>query len=411
MEYYLYLLQVMGAANPRTLRLLKKFGGAKGAYRAITKGDVGFLRHRERENLSLSSLERSREIIEYCHENGISLITAEDDSYPHLLKNIYNPPLVLFCKGSLKVLEDKLAVAVVGSRETSFSARRAENEICKALSAHGVVIVSGMAVGADKTAHTAALKSGGVTVGVLACGMNIDYPKGSMPFRDDVVRSGGAVITELLPGTRTDRGYFALRNRIMSGLSHGLLIVECAEVSGCHITANHATSQNRDIFCIPPSDLLNFRVTGVVRYLRDGAVPVYGVEDILDAYAAGYGGRLIDYEKSRKPGKVGKVGSTPRKKTAAKSSSSSAAKEPAAETPPKRNMAELGLSPEATVIVKRLKKGEAAEEELMTILGAALAGKKRKAAAETRDLLAGLLLDLEIDGIIDSLPGNMYKLL
>ena len=150
------------------------------------------------------------------------------------------------------------------------------------------VIVSGMAKGADTAAHRGALDSKGMTVGVLACGISVDYPAGSFKLRNEIIECGGAVVTELAPAVRPDKYYFAARNRIMSGLCGGTFLTEFGEKSGCHLTAMHAVDQCRDLYYLPPRDIYDVNCAGVITYARDGATPVMSSKDI----AAGFG--IID---------------------------------------------------------------------------------------------------------------------
>ncbi|MDR2560123.1 MAG: DNA-protecting protein DprA, partial [Oscillospiraceae bacterium] len=223
-EYYLWLLQFMGAANPRSIQLIRHFGSAEAVYAAFQKlgGDIKFLKPAEAEALPNATLDKSREILQECEKYNYRAVTLEDSEYPLPLKNIYNPPLVLFISGEL--YENELCVAVVGTREACEYSLKVTQRLCKKLAGEKVTIVSGMAIGIDKTAHTAALSAKGKTIGVLACGFAVDYPKFSTPFRQEIIDSGGAVVTELLPHSRGERGYFNYRNRIMSGLSRGVIV-------------------------------------------------------------------------------------------------------------------------------------------------------------------------------------------
>jgi len=272
----------MGVANERSVQLLRHFGTAEDAYIGINDSNLHFLKEAEKNAYKTASVAKSAEIAELAHEHGYNIVTLDDERYPELLKNIHNPPIVLFVKGNID--NNNVKLAVVGARTPSDYSYVVAERICRALAQNSVVIVSGMAVGIDKTAHCAALKEKGVTFGVLACGFDVDYPKGSKTLRDDIVAHGGAILTEQLPGGRPELWYFQKRNRIISGLSHGTLVVEADEKSGCIITANHTEDQNRDLFCIPPQDIFEPRYSGVIPFLKDGAIPVFSHTDILENY-------------------------------------------------------------------------------------------------------------------------------
>jgi DNA processing protein len=380
-EYYLWLLQFMGAANPRSLQLIRHFGSPEAVYSAFEKlGDnIKFLKSTEAEALKTASLEKSREILQECAEYKYRAITLDDEEYPLPLKNIYNPPLVLFAAGDLH--KDELCIAVVGTREACEYSLKVTDTLCRRLAGEGVTIVSGMAIGIDKTAHTAALTAKGRTIGVLACGFAVDYPKFSTPFRQEIIASGGAVVTELLPHGRGERGYFNYRNRIMSGLSRGVIIMEAGEKSGCHITAAHATSQNRDIFCVPPADIFHRRFCGVIGYLRDGAIPVFDYTDVLNEY---FIKPVVDYSKD-------KIAETNITKTETKPFNA------IPEKPPELDFS--ALSESAAKIAELLAGGAKTVDFLAEKSGL------------SADELSELLLELEIDGVIEAAAGASYKLI
>lgn len=392
-EYYLWLLSVMGAANPRTIQLLKHFGGAREVWEEINSGRAGFLKPIELRNLKRTSIEKSAEILEYCKDCGYKVITIADPDYPVLLKNIYNPPAVLFADGDIKNLDGEICITVVGARKATPYSFAVTQRICEPLVKIGTTIISGLAVGVDKIAHMCATENGGRTIGVLACGIDLDYPSGSMEYRRRIADNGGAVITELLPGTRVDKAYFQERNRIMSGLSHGTLIIEASENSGCHITAGHAILQNRDLFCIPPANIFDARFTGVVGYLRDGAVPVFGYTDIVNQYSSKYGenyGKLsralretVFFELAEiKTGNLGLSGEHAPPEII-----------PQAPPPPEPG----NLDEKSRRVADLLAQEARSIDYILTESGLSV--------GEAEDIL----LELELDGVIRSLPGARYE--
>lgn len=284
-EYYLWLLQLMGAANPKSQELIQHYGSPKDVYEAVYEGDgKKFLSPAETRRVNGASLENSRKILDICSAQGYGIVTVNDKEYPQNLLNIYNPPILLFYKGDISCLNSEICISAVGTREmTEYTAkvtRRTSSDLAKL----GAVLISGMAVGVDHTVHKAAVDVGGKTVGVLACGMAVDYPRGSMPFREEMYRLGGACISELLPTERPSRTYFAARNRIISGLGTGVIIFQAGMKSGALLTANHAINQGRDLFCIPPADLFSANYCGVVSLLRDGAIPLFNYLDVVNYY-------------------------------------------------------------------------------------------------------------------------------
>lgn len=288
-EYYLWLLQLMGAANPKSLQLIQHYGSVKNVYEAVIIGrERKFLSPAEEKRLSSATLENARRIMEECERTGIRIVTLNDEDYPYRLQNIYNPPILLFYKGSLKGINDEVCVTGVGARGATAYTAKVTRRTCMDLAKIGTVLVSGMAVGVDHLVHQSAIDAGGKTVGVLACGIGIDYPKGSIPTRERIYELGGACISELLPYTQTSKSYFRARNRIMSGLSLGTMIFQAGRNSGSLITADHALQQGRDLFCVPPHDIFDADYSGVVKYLRDGAIPLFNYLDVVNYYYSAY---------------------------------------------------------------------------------------------------------------------------
>lgn len=288
-EVWLWLLLVMQPYNPKTTKVLEICGGdAAEAARLIRDGDCKFLSERERKQAKEIRSRDVRKILSICSENDIRIITLDDEEYPLRLKAIPNPPIVLFAKGSLEGLDDEMSIAVVGTRNGCEYSAKVCRSICGELAKIGTTIVSGLAVGLDSVAHRACVDAGGRTVGVLACGMLVNYPADSAQLKKDILASGGALISELLPSSTTYAAYFQHRNRIISGLASGTLIVEASARSGCLLTAEHTIEQGRDLFCIPPHDIFDPRFAGVMPLLRDGAIPVFSYIDIVNEYIYGY---------------------------------------------------------------------------------------------------------------------------
>jgi DNA processing protein len=383
-EYSVWLLSVMGVANPRTQRIISRFGGAKQVYDALTAGGVNlnFLKPHEAAALKTTSLDKSCELIEWCSKRGYNIIGTEDDDYPEPLRHIHNPPTLLFTQGNLSGLADDIRINVIGTRKPCEYSIKVAGAICEGLAQTGITIVSGMAVGLDKVAMSAALERGGRVVGVLACGIDVEYPRGSMEFRKQVTDSGGAVISELMPRDSTRPTYFHNRNRIMSGLSSGTLIVEAGERSGCHITALHALGQNRDLFCIPPHDVLDPRFFGVVRYLRDGAIPVFSHVDIVNEYLSDICER--DSIESATPKDLEKLQIT---YTAPKIIK---------QAPPKADYQQL--PEEHASIISALQSKKLTFDELV---------KKNVCDA---DKVYEILLDMELDGLVERVAGDKYSI-
>ncbi|APG29075.1 DNA protecting protein DprA [Syntrophotalea acetylenivorans] len=210
-------------------------------------------------------------------ELGVSIITFWDQqNYPSVLRTIYDPPSLLYVLGSLP---QQQAFAVVGSRSASPSGRRLTSEICAELAARNITVVSGLARGIDSAAHQGALETGR-TVAVLGCGIDVVYPPENADLAQDIIAQG-AIVSEYPPGTPPLAGHFPGRNRIISGLAKGVLIVEAAEKSGSLLTADFALDQGREVFAVP-GPVYAKTSSGTNRLLKDGAHLVTEARDILE---------------------------------------------------------------------------------------------------------------------------------
>ncbi len=282
-RYWLWFAMALHPGNERIWQMISPFQDVVKAYEAVCDGEHPSLSAAEKRSIKTTHIEQCDSIIEYCENKGFEIVTFEDENYPPMLRNIYNPPAVLFCMGNLETFNKFPSVSCVGTRKPSKYSIEAAERICFELAKREFSIVSGFAVGIDSAAHIGAIKAGGKTAAVLACGLDYDYPKENAKFKG-VIAKNGLVITEFFPGTRPDKSSFQIRNRIISGLSFGTFIAEADEISGALITAEHAVEQGRTIFCMPPADIFDKRYMGVVKYLRDGAVPVFSHLDILYEY-------------------------------------------------------------------------------------------------------------------------------
>lgn len=291
-EVWLWLLLVMNPHNTKTTKLLEEYGSAESLARAIRDGECRKLSDAEKQRAANTRNREVRQIIDECAENAIRIIPLDDPEYPALLRNIFSPPIVLFVRGTLTCMDGEVPLAVVGPRRPSEYAVRAARKLCGDLAEIGTVIVSGLAVGIDAVAHGCAVRAGVPTIGVLACGHLVNYPAESEELKKQIVESGGAIISELLPHAGVEARYFHDRNRIISGLGMGTLVIEASTRSGCLLTANHAIEQSRDLFCVPPGDITQEYCAGVVPYLRDGAIPVFDYLDIVHEYMYHYFNRI-----------------------------------------------------------------------------------------------------------------------
>ena len=220
------------------------------------------------------------DIINNSNNCDSEIITFDDPLYPYLLKKIYDPPLVIFIQGNKQLL-NKSQLAIVGSRSASISGRETAFEFAQQLAEMGLVISSGLALGIDAVAHKGALTSNASTIAVVATGLDKVYPARHRALAQQIISSRGAIISEFLPGTLPKAGHFPKRNRIISGLSIGVLVVEATLKSGSLITARCALEQNRDVFAIP-STINNPQGKGCHWLIKQGAKLVEEVADIIE---------------------------------------------------------------------------------------------------------------------------------
>lgn len=274
------LIQIFGAANPVIHKFLDYYGDALGVCAAIDGGKCDFLDDELKRRAKFVTYEKMSEVYESCRKRDISLVSIYDENYPFMLREIYNPPTLLFYRGTLDCL-DRPCITAVGSRDITPYIGKLSRRVCSDLSAAGVTLISGMANGVDSVVHRACTDRNNPTVGVLACGIFYEYPRGSLPLRNDIIRNGGLYLSELLPSVSPTSEYFEARNRIMAGLSSGTAVFQAGDESGALVTADFALQEGRDVYCVPPPDIFDPRYTGVVGLLRDGAIPLFNHDDIL----------------------------------------------------------------------------------------------------------------------------------
>jgi DNA processing protein len=218
-------------------------------------------------------------VMEKIAAQGIGILTWEDDLYPPRLKEIDQPPPILYVRGELTT-EDSWAVAVVGTRRVSAYGRQVAEELSAFLAANGVTVVSGLARGVDAIAHQSALKTGGRTIAVLGCGVDRVYPPEHATLATKVI-ANGALVSDFAPGTPPDASNFPSRNRIISGMAMATVVVEAGETSGALITAQFAVDQGHEVFAVP-GNILAPQSKGTNRLIAQGARPMLSASDLLD---------------------------------------------------------------------------------------------------------------------------------
>lgn len=289
--YWIWLSMALGA-GARTDLVLSAFPQPGTLYETDRAGRLlsGAFTRSQLDRLDQTPLRDAETAADVCRRNGWKIYTPQTPGYPDLLRTLPDQPLVLFCDGDLDFLNQRVAVGVVGTRKPTVESTRVARRLCAEMAAAGAVIVSGGALGIDSAAHEGALLGGGKTVCVMGCGLGTDYLRENAPLRREI-RQNGAVISEYPPFAPTSRATFPIRNRLISGMSSGVLVVEAGEKSGSLITARRANEQGREVFAIPGS-VLTTAYKGVNSLIRDGAKAVTCAEDVIAPFALMYPDRL-----------------------------------------------------------------------------------------------------------------------
>ncbi len=409
--YWIYLQGIIGFGSRKLLKVLDVFETAENFYKASYKDKVNskIFDKREIERIDKFEIESAHKIIDKCDKLGYKIITPDHDLYPTRLKHIINPPSVLYVKGDLPYVDDEVAITIVGTRKACDYSRALAYELSERLTRAGALIVSGGAKGIDTSAHSGALAAKGKTIAVLGCGLNYNYLACNEMLRQDIAENG-ALVTEYTPDYPAYSYNFPSRNRIMSGLSLGTVVVEAGKGSGALYTVDHALEQGRDIFVIP-GDLSSPRYVGSNRLIRDGAKVTTSPLDVLEEYTHLYPHRLnIEGCSEMLQGK-GKY--QPEVKEDIYPKESKAVKKTAAQKPKpeqktisteekltgfKMNTAVANLSENALELYLAFSKPEMLFDELVDA-----------SELSVNDALAAAT-ELEISGVAEAIPGGRYKI-
>ncbi|HWT76288.1 MAG TPA: DNA-processing protein DprA [Mobilitalea sp.] len=307
-EYSYWLANINHVGVKKIELLLQVFGCAEEVYRASEEELGTFMKECCPQEVrftakDISELCKSR-VSEKIHDSyakliqsGIYFVSKEDERYPDKLRNIYGAPYALYMKGNLPGKEEKL-LAIVGARECSPYGREMAKYFAGAIAKEGIAVVSGLARGIDSYAHEGALAVQGITYGVLGCGINICYPKENINLFMEMQKNGG-IISEYAPGVQPFAGNFPMRNRIISGLCDGILVIEAKEKSGSLITVDIGLEQGKDIYALPGkvSDQLS---CGCNNLIKMGAKLVTTPEDILEDFILEYKKSVPNFKKNNK---------------------------------------------------------------------------------------------------------------
>lgn len=424
-KYWLWLTMVFGVGSRRIWEAMCLFSSPQEAYHAIKSGSAELrLSAQEMKNAADSDISAAEQIIEHCENKGIALAGYSSPEYPPQLRHIADPPAVLYYRGNIGCLKGTRTVSAVGTRNASEYGIRVTREICRELACAGIVIVSGFALGTDITAQLAAADSGRPSACVLGCGIDIDYPRGNVQYREHILETGGVFVSEYPPGTPPHSQNFPFRNRILAALGRAAVVFEASVKSGSLITANLAADQGRELFCLPPYDIMSNACSGNSLLLRQGAIPLLGARDILDCFRiGGANDREIRQELNEAPAAVSSVTSAERQRlirekmlgkldmVSASEIKRAASEETSAESEAV-DFAEKEAAAVRSTVRRELPELSGIRKDIAELMadGAVHADFIAQSLGSDAAELMVELTEMEIEGIIRSLPGKMFEL-
>lgn len=306
--YWLWLAQCNEVKDGVKAALVRQFEDPERLFFAekqeILDAEIEGLTGDHLDILLRHDLSAAEETLSDCAKAGLRVLTYDSPLYPRRLKAIYDPPIVLYYRGTLPDFDKLPTIGVVGTRHPSVYGRQAAKRLGGEIAAAGGLVVSGLAEGIDGAAMEAALSAGFPAVGVLGCGADVVYPRKHKALFQETERLG-CILSEYAPGSPPLGWHFPRRNRIISGLSCGVVVVEAPERSGSLLTAKHALEQGRDVFVVPGNvDMESFR--GSNRLLRSGAIAVSSGRDVMEEYDLLYPEKLLPKKGLDKPKKAEK---------------------------------------------------------------------------------------------------------
>ncbi len=298
MKYVVWLQSVLGFGYGKVAAILDRFGSPQGVYNASCESlyNCGLFTAAALKRAYDKSLGSAETTLRYCKENGISVISYGSSRYPYCLSVMPDFPLVLYAKGNFPDFDNTPSICIVGPRKCSDFGIKSAYSLSARLARGGMTVVSGGAMGVDSAAHRGALIHDGITVLVMPCGFGYNYLSENENLREDIISKNGCIITEYPPLHPVPKGAFQVRNRLMSALALGTVIIEAGERSGGLITARHALEQGKDVFVIPGNPTLP-QYVGSNKLLQDGAKPVLTAKDVFFEYISTYKDKL-DIEKA-----------------------------------------------------------------------------------------------------------------
>ena len=283
--YWIWLSLRIGVGRSGFVELLEHFGTPENIYSADTSELLQFKKNKWDSRIDAlldKNLESAYNIEKYCAKKHIQILKYKEKGYPVQLLNLKNPPVILYAKGNINNLDKKVCISIVGTRKLTEYGRKSAYKIGYELASAGAVVVSGMALGIDAVAACGALDARGKTIAVLGSGVDYIYPSAHKKLSEQIIKNG-LLLSEYPPLEAPTRGSFPTRNRIISGLSQGTLVIEADQRSGALITAKDAIIQGRDVYSLP-GNVNNPTSQGTNSLIKDGATPITCAADILENY-------------------------------------------------------------------------------------------------------------------------------
>lgn len=419
--YWIWLSERCGAASKDAGRIAERYSDPFDVYRMDEEETerIEGISPACKIKLLDKSLESAYSILKYCKQKKIDVISYSDKRYPSRLRAIEDPPALLYVLGELPNMNDRLCIGVVGTRKISEYGRDSAYKISYELAAAGSVVVSGMALGVDGVAACGALAAGGATVAVLGSGISVVYPKEHGKLMTEIAKRG-AVITEYPPFERPHGYNFPKRNRIISGLCQGVLVIEGSSGSGALITAKKAIDQGRELFALP-GKVNESNSDGPNELIKNGALVALSADDIISHYdflyhdcinykrlrEARLGG--TDVEKALKKYGVSVDGMCEKKAVRKKPDKEelAVAQTPKAEKEPQRNEAPKASADRSAELLRGLDSVSQRVFEAMPVDRAVAPDGLSVDGVGIGELITALTM-LEISGLVQSLPGGMY---
>jgi DNA processing protein len=358
---WMALTLIPGLGSKTIWQLVTHFGGVQALFRACAEGQKKAVTIRASVFSSLANPGPFRQQaalhLKNLHGGGGTAVCPDDEGYPELLQETLTPPPVLYLQGRTELLNSE-CVAMVGSRAATAYGRRSAFSLARDLAASGMTVVSGLALGIDSEAHSGALAAEGANIGVLGCGLDVVYPKENRDLYAQI-RKHGLLVSEYLPGTRPEGFRFPVRNRIIAGLSKGVVVVEAARKSGSLITAELALEEGRDVFAVP-GQIDSYKSGGTHWLLQQGAKLVQSADDVLIELNNGL-------KKQENSGWE------------------------------QSSLVDTGIDPEALALLQVVEVYPCPRDELIVTSGLGPAK------------VAELLLLLELEGVVEILPGDQVR--